>query len=164
METLVAVAIFLNALVFVALAVGAGAGLRMMKRIQEDVNATLREATATLSRAEKLAEATENMVRFELSPTLAISRAALAHVEVTTRGISEGVQGVRNMVGQVEKVASPSSLLSVVSSVLGLPTGKAGLIALGLGAGIRAVVHSRNSKSASKPKQAAEKTAARSRE
>lgn len=124
-----------------------------LKKMQEEVAATLQETHTALERVETLAQSTDKLVREEIGPTLAVTRATLSHVEATTRAINEGAQGVRAIVGRVEAVSNPTNIAALTGQVLKSSGGKIGLLAAGLTAGFRALLsdgHKSNQQSISR--------------
>lgn len=108
-----------------------------LTRMQEESTAALRQAHVTLERVETLAQSSDQLLREQLSPTLEVTRAALTHVETSARGVGETVEGVQRVVRGLVAITGPGAM-AVVTQAVYKRGGKLGLIALGLGAGLRA--------------------------
>ncbi len=108
--------------------------------IQSEVVPALRGAKAALEHVERLAESTDSLVHAELTPTLQVTRATLGNVEKTTRVVSQTVEGVGRVAAVVNAVTEPASLGTTVGRALQSSTGRIGLVAYGVRAGLRALL------------------------
>ncbi len=109
-----------------------------LTQLRDEVTATLHQTRATLDRVEKLARSSDQMVTSELTPALAAARSMIGEVESSARDIRAGVDGIQNTVRSVTS-AGGSSVLSFVAQTLFKKSGKLGMLAIGLGAAMRAL-------------------------
>jgi uncharacterized protein YoxC len=108
-------------------------------RLQQDVTATLRQAHDTLERIERVAQSSDQLLREEVAPTLELTRSTIEHVEGSVRGVSESVNGVQRIVRGILAVSGPGAM-AVITRRIYKQGGKLGLVAMGLGAGLRALL------------------------
>jgi uncharacterized protein YoxC len=139
--------LIVNLLILVALAVGviivknklsviALQAQASVKQLQEQTVATLQQAEETLQKVETLTASSEKLVREEVTPTVQLTRETISHVEKTTRGISDGVQTVRRIAGNVGAITQSGATTATAAKATGLPAGKYGLVLALLGAGL----------------------------
>lgn len=149
--------LIVNVLILVALAVGvaivrnrlSGIALQAqaaVKQLQEQTVATLQQAEETLKRVETLTASSELLVREQVTPAVELTRQTMTHVEKTTRGISEGVQSVRRIAGNVGAITHSGATAATAAKVTGLSSGKFGLILGILGAGLTALLQAKKKK------------------
>jgi hypothetical protein len=110
-----------------------------LAQMREELAATLLQARATLDKVEKLARSSDHLVTAELTPTLVSARAMIGEVEISARNIRAGVDGIQNAVRTMAS-ASGSGALALVTQTVYKRGGKIGLLALGLGAALRALM------------------------
>jgi len=110
-----------------------------LAQIREEVAATLLQTRATLDKVEKLARSSDQLVTAELTPTLASARSMLGEVETSARNVRAGVDGIQNAVRSMGS-AGGSGALALVAQTVYKRGGKIGLLALGLGAALRALL------------------------
>jgi len=115
-----------------------------MRALQEETTATLQETSDALARVEKLSASLDKVVREEVAPTLQLTRATLEHVEGATRNVSEGLAGVRRIVGTVETVSTPAGLMAATGKMVQTPGGRLGLLAVALGTGLKVAAAQRH--------------------
>lgn len=147
-DTLLWAVIALLAAQAVALGVAVGLLSRFTKRTQEslaraeeETKATLQQARAMMKRMEDLSLHTEQVLRDRVSP-------AILEIGKTARGMSETVTRLQWIIGGVAATSGPGALALVAQRVLRTESrGRNGLLALGLGAGLRALLHTFRSRS-----------------
>lgn len=108
------------------------------------IESTKTEINATLKRVEAVADATERLMREELTPTLQVARETIAHVEVTTRALAETTQIARKLAGHLEDAQKFFSVSGpIAQTILKKASGMAGGLLSGLSVGIKSVVGKR---------------------
>jgi methyl-accepting chemotaxis protein len=100
---------------------------KQLEQIAKETTATLTETREALERIETLSTELERVVRDEASPAFRAARIALENVEGATRGVNDGVQSARRMVGAAEALSSPAALAGVALKVVSSSRGKAAL-------------------------------------
>lgn len=149
--------LIVNVLILVALAVGvaivrnrlsviAVQAQAAVKQLQEQTVATLHQAEETLKKVETLTASSELLVREQVTPAVDLTRQTIAHVERTTRGISEGVQSVRRIARNVGTITHTGATTAAAAKATGLSSGKYGLILALLGAGLTALMQAKKKK------------------
>jgi methyl-accepting chemotaxis protein len=149
--------LIVNVLILVALGVGvvivrnrlSVIGLQAqasIKQLQEQTVATLQQAEETLKRVETLTASSELLVREQVTPTVQLTRETIAHVEKTTRGISEGVQTVRRIAGNVKTITQSGATTAAAAKATGLSSGRYGLILTLLGIGLTTLLMAKKRK------------------
>ena len=108
-----------------------------LKQTQEELAATLQEAHLTLERVEKLAQSTDGLVRSEITPTMQVTRAALSNVERTTGVIRATAESMGRVAVVVNALTGPAGIGKALKS----SSGKLGLLAVGVRAGLNAFLH-----------------------
>jgi hypothetical protein len=107
----------------------------MLAAMEEEARKTLEQARATMERLEGIALRTDELIRDRVTP-------ALAEIGKTARGVGETVTQLQWIVGGVAAASGPGALALVAQRVLRTGSrGRNGLLALGIGAGLRALVH-----------------------
>src|SRR5438876_75918 len=118
MQTIELILIGLIAVTLCVLAGAVAFALTKIGQLSTRMESTLAEVKTTLNRVEKLAASTESLVDHEIVPTLQVTRATIGHLEVTTRTIRSGVEGVAKIVAVVDTIAHPKNLANVTSGLL----------------------------------------------
>jgi hypothetical protein len=140
--------IWVVVLLFIITAALAGIGVGVVLLLGT-IKQTLVQTQTTLKQAETLTRTANNLVLEQVTPTVATAKAALDHVEVTTRGISEGMTAVRNVAGTVSSFTN-SNVVTALKGAAGAKNGggagKWGLVALGAGAAVQAFLRIRNAR------------------
>jgi uncharacterized protein YoxC len=108
-----------------------------LARMQEETTATLRQAHVTLERVEILAHSSNELLRDQVAPALDMTRTTLVHMEASARGINQSVDRIQRVVRAVAAITGPGAAAVIAQSVY-KRGGKLGLVALGLGAGLKA--------------------------
>jgi uncharacterized protein YoxC len=107
-------------------------------QLREEIAATLLQTRATLDRVEKLARSSDQLVNGEITPMLVSARSMIGEVESSARNIRAGVDGIQKTVRSVTSAGGSGALAFVAKTVYNRG-GKIGLLALGLGAALRAL-------------------------
>lgn len=155
-DTLLVAAICASALSILLVAIGmAVASMRLgrltnlletsLKQVQEETCNTLQTTQDVLVRLEELARNLDKLVTAEMAPALAAARETLQHVEAATRAVGESASSVRSIVESVKTVAKPATFAATATRALAAPAGRASMLALALGAALRALLASRHS-------------------
>ncbi len=108
-----------------------------LARTQGDVTTTLRRAQAAFERMERLAQSSDEVLREDVSPTLEVARSTMIQIEAASRSMTETVDGVQRVVRGLVAVSGPGALAMVTQRLL-RKGNKLGLLAFGVGAGLRA--------------------------
>jgi hypothetical protein len=108
-----------------------------LRRSQEEITATMRQAQVTLEHGERLVQAAEQVVRDDVTLTLETARSTLIQVEAVSRDLSETLGSTQRIVGGIAAVTGPGALAMVTQRLLG-KSNRLGLLAFGVGAGLRA--------------------------
>ena len=118
--------------------------LGQVRQSLTNLEETRTEISGTLKRLESVAESTEEVLRTEVTPTLQVTRATLANLEVTTRALADTTLAVRGLTGRAEQAVNAQRLLTAALPIARMMTAKGGGIASGLiagiGTGIKAVL------------------------
>ncbi len=97
---------------------------------------TRAEVSGTMKRLESVAASTEEILRTEVTPTLQVTRATLANLEVTTRALADTTLAVRSLTGRAEQAVNAQRLLTAALPIARMMSARSGGIASGLIAGI----------------------------
>lgn len=108
----------------------------LLGRTQEEITTTLRKVQATLDRVENLAQSSDQLLREDVTSTLDVARSTLTEVKMATRGVSDTVGGVQRVVKGLVAMSGPGAL-AVVTQRLIRKGNKLGLLAFGVGTGLR---------------------------
>ena len=116
---------------------------------------TRTEISGTLKRLESVAQSTEEVLRTEVTPTLQVTRATLANLEITTRALAETTLAVRGLTGRAEQAVNAQRLLTAAVPIARMMSARgsglaAGLVA-GIGSGIKALMGRKKRSSPSNP-------------
>lgn len=105
---------------------------------------TRTEISSTMKRLEIVATSTEEILRTEVTPTLQVTRATLANLEVTTRALADTTLAVRGLTGRAEQVVGAQRLLTAAVPIARMVGARGGGFAssllAGIGTGIKAVL------------------------
>jgi hypothetical protein len=110
--------------------------LGQLRQSLTNLEETRTEISGTLKHLDAVAQSTEEVLRTEITPTLQITRATLANLEVTTRALAETTLAVRGFTGRAEQAVNAQRLLSAAVPIARMMTARGGGIAAGLVAGI----------------------------
>lgn len=110
--------------------------LGQVRQSLTNLEETRTEISGTLKRLEAVAQSTEEVLRTEVTPTLQITRATLANLEITTRALAETTLAVRSLTGRAEQAVNAQRLLSAALPIARMMTARGGGLASGLFAGI----------------------------
>jgi hypothetical protein len=110
--------------------------LGQVRQTLTNLEATRTEISSTLKRLETVAQSTEEVLRAEVTPTLQITRATLANLEITTRALAETTLAVRGLTGRAEQAVNAQRLITAAIPIARMMTARGGGIASGLFAGI----------------------------
>ena len=145
--------LLLAALLVVNLVVLGGAVAVLMRRIgdlSERLNGFIeksqtetlelsKKVQTSLGRIETLTTSLDELIRTELAPTLQVTRSALENVDTVTRGVRDSVQAIRGIVSGAQSLTTPAAIAQAAGKMMQTPGGRAGLIAVGIGAAVRAL-------------------------
>lgn len=113
------------------------------------------EVGETMKRLESVAHSTEEILRTEVTPTLQVTRATLANLEITTKALADTTLAVRGITGRAEQAVNVQRLLSAALPFAKGVTARGGGVASGLFAGIsagfKAVMNRKKGVAARKP-------------
>lgn len=110
--------------------------LGQVRQTLTNMETTRTEISGTLKRLESVAQSTEEVLRTEVTPTLQITRATLANLEITTRALAETTLAVRGLTGRAEQAVNAQRLITAAIPIARMMTARGGGIASGLFAGI----------------------------
>jgi len=110
--------------------------LGQVRQSLTNLEETRTEISGTLQRLESVAKSTEEVLRTEVTPTLQVTRATLANLEVTTRALADTTLAVRGLTGRAEQAVNAQRLLTAALPIARMMTAKGGGLASGLIAGI----------------------------
>ncbi|MCW3096011.1 MAG: hypothetical protein JWL77_1629 [Chthonomonadaceae bacterium] len=129
--------------------------LGQVRQSLNNLEETRTEISGTLQRLESVAKSTEEVLRTEVTPTLQVTRATLANLEVTTRALAETTLAVRGLTGRAEQAVNAGRLLTAALPIARMMTSRGGGIASGLlagiGTGIKAILGKKKSKTQAAP-------------
>ena len=101
---------------------------RLARKMEIEIEPQIRALRQSLNRIEALAESTEGTMRNSVGPVF-------NNVEAATHSIRKSTGSVHSMVQRIEDAAAkPIAILGAAGDALQTPAGKAGLLALVLGA------------------------------
>lgn len=127
-----------------------------LKGMQEELTATLQEAHTALVRVEELSQTTERTIKEDLAPVLQSAKAAANHAENAGKTVSDCLSSVRKIAATVEAVSSPGALAASAAQAMKSGTGRASLMALGISAGVGAILGVQKKRAAAAAAQGAE--------
>ena len=110
--------------------------LGQVRQSLSNLEETRSEISSTLQRLESVAKSTEEVLRTEVTPTLQVTRATLANLEITTRALADTTLAVRGLTGRAEQAVNAQRLLTAALPIARMMTARGGGIASGLIAGI----------------------------
>ena len=110
--------------------------LGQLRQSLTNLEETRTEISGTLKRLEAVANSTEEVLRTEVTPTLQVTRATLANLEVTTRALAETTLAVRGLTGRAEQAVNAQRLLTAAVPIVRMMSARGGGLAAGLFAGI----------------------------
>lgn len=110
--------------------------LGQVRQSLTNLEETRTEISGTLKRLEAVANSTEEVLRTEVTPTLQVTRATLANLEVTTRALAETTLAVRGLTGRAEQAVNAQRLLTAAVPLARMMSARGGGLAAGLFAGI----------------------------
>lgn len=117
--------------------------LGQVRQSLTNLEETRTEISGTLKQLESVAQSTEEVLRTEIMPTLQVTRATMANLEVTTRALAETTLAVRGLTGRAEQAFNAQRLLTAAVPIARMMTARGGGIAAGvvagIGSGIRAI-------------------------
>ena len=132
----------IHVLLVILLIVGTVAVIRLylvLGQVRQSLNnleETRIEMSGTLKHLESVAKSTEEVLRTEITPTLQVTRATLANLEVTTRALAETTLAVRGLTGRAEQAVNAQRLLTAAVPIARMMTARGGGLAAGVVAGI----------------------------
>ncbi len=110
--------------------------LGQVRQSLTNLEETRTEISGTLRQLETVAKSTEEVLRTEVTPTLQITRATLANLEITTRALADTTLAVRGLTGRAEQAVNAQRLLTAALPIARMMTARGGGLASGLIAGI----------------------------
>lgn len=129
--------------------------LRQVRQSLHNLEETRTEISGTLQRLESVAKSTEEVLRTEVTPTLQVTRATLANLEVTTRALADTTLAVRGLTGRAEQAVNAQRLLTAAVPIARMMTSRGGGLASGLlagiGTGIKAMLGRKKNRSSEAP-------------
>ena len=134
--------------------------LGQVRQSLTNLEQTRAEVSGTMKRLESVAASTEEILRTEVTPTLQVTRATLANLEVTTRALADTTLAVRSLTGRAEQAVNAQRLLSAALPVARMMSARSGGIASGLIAGIGTGIKAILGRKKKRPLEAAELEAA----
>ncbi len=129
--------------------------LGQVRQSLANLEETRTEISGTLKQLETVAKSTEEVLRTEVTPTLQVTRATLANLEVTTRALADTTLAVRGLTGRAEQAVNAQRLLTAALPIARMMTARSGGIASGLlagiGTGIKAILSRKKTPAAATP-------------
>lgn len=122
-------------LLIVLLVVTIGAVVKLffvLNNVQQMLETTRKDVDVTLQKANTIIATTDTLLREEITPTIRVARETLAHVEVTTRAISDTTVTLRQLTQRADQLVDSRRLASAGSLIAGAVAKKAAGAAGGL--------------------------------
>jgi hypothetical protein len=111
-----------------------------LQGMQEELTATLQEAHTALVRVEELSQTTHRLLKEDVTPVFQSARSAASLAESAGKSVSDTLASVKKIAATVESVSSPTALAASAAQAMKTGKGRAGLMALGISAGVGAIL------------------------